>query len=159
MSKCDFNKVAKQFYGNHTSTWCSPVNLLHIFRTPFSKSTPGWLLLNLLIWVKHSKGKSFLHIFKTKIAQNFKQEVISYGLVEEFGNAKLRKHPKIQNKEQTVPVFFLPLNFIHSWFELLYFLWSFFMSRLSDCLSFSNFSFEVLKRSSIKAIFNSSRIA
>ena len=24
---------------------CSPVNLLHIFRTPFSKSTSGWLLL------------------------------------------------------------------------------------------------------------------
>ena len=24
---------------------CSPVNLLQIFRTPFSKNTPGWLLL------------------------------------------------------------------------------------------------------------------
>ena len=108
MSKCDFNKAAKQFYWNHTSTWCSPVNLLHVFRTPFSKSTPGWLLLNFLIWVKHSKRKSFLHIFKTKITQNFKQEVISFGLVEEFGNAKLRKYPKIQNKEQTVPVFFPP---------------------------------------------------
>ena len=24
---------------------CSPVNLLHIFRTPFPKSTSGWLLL------------------------------------------------------------------------------------------------------------------
>ena len=24
---------------------CSPVNLLHIFRTPFSKNTSGWLLL------------------------------------------------------------------------------------------------------------------
>ena len=29
---------------------CSPVNLLYIFRTPFPKNTPGWLLLN----VKHS---------------------------------------------------------------------------------------------------------
>ena len=27
---------------------CSPVNLLHIFRTPFLKNTFGWLLLN--IW-------------------------------------------------------------------------------------------------------------
>ena len=26
---------------------CSPVNLLHIFRTPFLKSTSGWLLLNI----------------------------------------------------------------------------------------------------------------
>ena len=24
---------------------CSPVNLLHIFRTPFSRNTSGWLLL------------------------------------------------------------------------------------------------------------------
>ena len=29
---------------------CSPVNLLHIFRTPFSMNTPGWLLLKLLFW-------------------------------------------------------------------------------------------------------------
>ena len=26
--------------------WCSSVNLLHIFRTPFSKNTSGWLPLN-----------------------------------------------------------------------------------------------------------------
>ena len=26
---------------------CFPVNLLHIFRTPFTKSTSGWLLLYL----------------------------------------------------------------------------------------------------------------
>ena len=25
--------------------WCSPVNLLHIFRTPFPKNTSGWLPL------------------------------------------------------------------------------------------------------------------
>ena len=25
--------------------WCSPVNLLHIFRNPFPKNTSGWLLL------------------------------------------------------------------------------------------------------------------
>ena len=30
MLKCDFNKIAKQ--------GCSPVNQLHIFRTPFPKS-------------------------------------------------------------------------------------------------------------------------
>ena len=28
---------------------CSPVNLLHIFRTPFSKNTSGWLFLYILI--------------------------------------------------------------------------------------------------------------
>ena len=28
---------------------CSPVNLQHIFRTPFPKNSSGWLLLILLI--------------------------------------------------------------------------------------------------------------
>ena len=37
MPKCNFNKVA--LHG------CSPVNLLHNFRTPFLKSIYGWLLL------------------------------------------------------------------------------------------------------------------
>ena len=37
MPKCDFNKVA--LHG------CTPVNLLHIIRTPFTKNTYGWLLL------------------------------------------------------------------------------------------------------------------
>ena len=41
MPICDFNKVAKQLYWNLTSAWCFPVNLLHIFRTPFSTNTSG----------------------------------------------------------------------------------------------------------------------
>ena len=40
ISKCDFNKVALQ-HG------CSPVNLLHIFGTPFPRNTSGWLLLDI----------------------------------------------------------------------------------------------------------------
>ena len=40
MLKCDFNKVLRD--------GCSPVNLLHIFRTPFPKNTAKWLLLKLL---------------------------------------------------------------------------------------------------------------
>ena len=28
---------------------CSPVNMLHIFRTPFSKNTSGWLLLAFIV--------------------------------------------------------------------------------------------------------------
>ena len=41
--KCDFHKVALQFYWNHRQG-CSPVNLLHIFRTPFYKNASGGLL-------------------------------------------------------------------------------------------------------------------
>ena len=33
---------------------CSPVHLLHIFRTPFPKSTPGRLFLTLLVWYVHA---------------------------------------------------------------------------------------------------------
>ena len=42
MPKCDFNKVA-------LGDGCSPVNLLHIFRTPFPKNSSGRLLLYLIL--------------------------------------------------------------------------------------------------------------
>ena len=45
MPKCGFNKVASNFIEITLRHGCSPVNLLHIFRTPFSKNTSGWLLL------------------------------------------------------------------------------------------------------------------
>ena len=44
MPKCDFNKVAIQTKLRHG---CSPVNLLYIFRTPFPRSSSGWLLLDI----------------------------------------------------------------------------------------------------------------
>ena len=40
MPKCDFNKEIALRHG------CSPVNLLHTFRTPFLKDIPGRLLPN-----------------------------------------------------------------------------------------------------------------
>ena len=43
MSKCDFNKVASNFIGITLWHGCSPVNLLHCFRTPFPKNTSGEL--------------------------------------------------------------------------------------------------------------------
>ena len=41
MPKSDFNNVPLQLYSNHTAAWCSPVNLLYIFRKPFYKNTYG----------------------------------------------------------------------------------------------------------------------
>ena len=62
--KCDFNKVAKQVTG------CSPVNLLHIFRIPFSKNNAGGLLLKVslthfmtLVSLKTSENEIFFDFF------------------------------------------------------------------------------------------------
>ena len=46
--KRDFTEVTLQLYCNHTWLGCSPLNLLHIFRTPFYKNTSGRLLLSLV---------------------------------------------------------------------------------------------------------------
>ena len=45
MPKCDFNKFASNFIEIALRHGCSPVNLLHIFKTPFLKNTSGRLLL------------------------------------------------------------------------------------------------------------------
>ena len=42
---------------------CSPVNLLHIFRTPFSKNTSGWLFLKPLTTIVRWSVKGRLQIF------------------------------------------------------------------------------------------------
>ena len=41
MPKCDLNKVFKDFNFIEITLWhrCSPVNVLHIFRTPFLGTT------------------------------------------------------------------------------------------------------------------------
>ena len=46
-TKCDFNRVALQNFEITLRHKCSPVNLLHIFRTPFYKNTYGELLLQI----------------------------------------------------------------------------------------------------------------
>ena len=46
MPKCDFNKVALQIEITLRQE-CSPINLLHIFGTPFTKNTSGRLLLKI----------------------------------------------------------------------------------------------------------------
>ena len=45
MPKCDFNKVAKQLYWNHTLAWVFSSKFAHIPRTPFYKNTNEGLLL------------------------------------------------------------------------------------------------------------------
>ena len=40
---------------------CSPLNLQHIFRTPFCRNTCGWLLPNISVW-SSSKSHSKYHL-------------------------------------------------------------------------------------------------
>ena len=48
MQKCDFNKVVLHFIEITFQHGCSPVNLLHFFRTPLSRNISGWMLLILV---------------------------------------------------------------------------------------------------------------
>ena len=65
MLKCDFNRVAKQLYWNHTSAWVFSCKFAVFLRTLFSKNTYGGLLLyrwklhciKLLVDVDHSVNK------------------------------------------------------------------------------------------------------
>ena len=52
ISKCDFNSNFIEITLRHG---CSPVNLLHISRTPFPKNTSGGLLLHLLTRIIQSE--------------------------------------------------------------------------------------------------------
>ena len=46
VQRCSYEEVvAKQLNKIKPRHGCPPVNLLHIYRTPFSKNTSGWMLL------------------------------------------------------------------------------------------------------------------
>ena len=53
--KCNFNKVAfSNFIEITLQDGCSTANLLHVFRTSFSKNTSGWLVLQVqgnIMWL------------------------------------------------------------------------------------------------------------
>ena len=62
MPKCDFNKAASNFIEITLGHGCSPVNLLHIYRTPFLRNTSGWLLLCFVVSLLDSSVFKYLWI-------------------------------------------------------------------------------------------------
>ena len=58
------SEVMQQIYSNFIEITlrhgCSPVNLWHIFRTPFSKNSSGWLLLSLTTLTLNKIKKAIL---------------------------------------------------------------------------------------------------
>ena len=54
MPMCDvIAEVQSNFIEIALRYGCSPINLLHIFRTSFLKNTSGWLLMVILVCKKH----------------------------------------------------------------------------------------------------------
>ena len=49
MPKCNFIKLQSNFIEITLRHGCFPVNLLHIFRTPFPRNTSEWLLLVIVL--------------------------------------------------------------------------------------------------------------
>ena len=49
MPKCNFIKLQSNFIEITLQHGCFPVNLLHIFRTPFPRNTSEWLLLVIVL--------------------------------------------------------------------------------------------------------------
>ena len=63
--------VASNFIEITLRHWCSPVNLLYIFRTPSGKDTSGWLLLNL-------KSTIFTAFNKKRTRGDFPGDILEY---------------------------------------------------------------------------------
>ena len=108
MPKCDFHKVAKQLYWNHTSASCSPVNLLHIFRTPFSKNTSGGLFLRIVHCLEQ-----FYELYSSVqnsrrrmvgIFWSFGEEIITYNCGQNLWN-NAKKSSKIGQDKKTLKLF------------------------------------------------------
>ena len=77
----DVQKMCGKFAGEHSCRsaitikllWCSPVNLLHIFRTPFPKNSSGGLLtgLKFIQFTYVQGGNAFTKFFSRSNTFNY----------------------------------------------------------------------------------------
>ena len=66
MPKCGI--IALQLIEIALRHWCSPVNLLNIFRTPFPRKTSGRLLLYLYFLAEEIALQIFYYIYGNKFS-------------------------------------------------------------------------------------------
>ena len=67
-----FKMLLRNFFQTILRHGCSPVNLLHIFRTPSLNNTSGWLFLTLAMLDLVSK------LFKMAIEKHIKNNYVKY---------------------------------------------------------------------------------
>ena len=92
---------------------CSPVNLLHFFRTPFRKNTSGGMFLNIYIHMdsKFFFGKKEFVVFCSIVVMS-KKSIYSYSKI-----SAIKKNWK--NETKTSPrlrqIYFLTLYYVRMW--------------------------------------------
>ena len=99
-TKCDFNKVVKQLYWNHTSAWVLSYKLAAYFQNTFPKNTPE--PLHMMVVHKH-----------LNFSLSSASILIPPGIFRKFKDfLKISGGAKWQNWEEwvNVQVLFLPLN-------------------------------------------------
>ena len=83
---------------------CSPVNMLHIFRKPFPRNTPGWLVLTFSILVLH-ETKENINLQPVQLTAALAGKIFTKGSVNGHGNSEivtvlLLSVPKIFTQKQ-----------------------------------------------------------
>ena len=115
MPKSDFNN----FIEITLQHWCSPVNLLHIFKTSFSRSTSWWLLLSNFIEITLRYGCSLvnlLHIFRIPFTKNTFGWLI---LINDKVFSEAEYHPISKDYLDVVMSLKLSLqSWVHKWTKL-----------------------------------------
>ena len=101
---CNFIKIAL-WHG------CSPVNLLHVFRTPFPSNSSGWLLLKFVAYVSHI---SHIEIHHRNIALHKKVQFTSRKNKAKRKSLTLRKHKNIETQIKTSSGFASSTNLVPS---------------------------------------------
>ena len=84
-------KLQSNFIGIILRHGYSPVNLLHIFRTRFTKNTSGWLLLSIGWQTFHMWVSSYWCLKFTKISEPQKLNSLILPEVKGLGNILARK--------------------------------------------------------------------
>ena len=98
MPKCDF--IENNFIEITFRHGCSPVDLLHIFRTPFPRNTFEWLLLTIFPCCRSSRPRVFCKKGLLKNYSNCLAKFTKKHLCHSFFQTKLEAQPETLIKKR-----------------------------------------------------------